>query len=572
MQKESSGPKVVRFATFELDVRAGELRKQGVRIKLQEQPLRILEMLLAHPGQLITREELRNRLWPSDSFVDFDHSLNKAVNKLREALDDSAENPRFVETIPRRGYRLMETPKTPKHVESLAVLPLQNLSRDPDQEYFAEGMTEALITSLAKIGTLRVISRTTAMRYRQTDKSLPQIARELNVDAVVEGTVQRSGERVCISAQLVLASTDTHLWADSYERDLRDILALQSDIARAVAKEIQVNLTPREQAHLAEVRPVHPEAYEAYLKGRHYWVKRSREGFVKAVEYFQQSIAKDPGYAAAYAGLADAASIMGLWGLVSPAQGCGRAKVLAMQAVERDDGLAEAHTSLAWAIAHYDYDFPTAERGFERAIELNPRYATAHLWFGMTLATMGRYEEAYTELQRAVRLDPDWSNTHFGLEFVYWAGRRYDQAIERGKTALELDPQSVQARVFLGMSYVASSKYELAIPTLREAVELSHRTPVAVACLAEAYAAAGFTDEALEVLRELLKPMYVTSYFVARVYAALGKDDEALRSLETAYRERAEWLVLLPVDARLDNLRADGRFQNLLRSMNFPEI
>src|SRR5215813_4206024 len=573
MQSATSSSQILRFGTFELDVRAGELRKQGVRLKLQEQPLRILEMLLARPGQLVTRDELRIRLWPSDTFVDFDHGLNKAINKLREALGDSADAPRFIETVPKRGYRLIEAPTTTlKRVESLAVLPLGNLSHDPEQEYFAEGMTEALITSLAKIGTLRVISRTTAMRYKQTDKSLPEIARELNVDAVVEGTVQRSGERVCISVQLILAATDTHLWAESYERALRDILALQSEIARAVAREIQVKLTPQEQAHLAEVHPVHPEAYEAYLKGRYYWIKRSRDGFVKAVEYFQQSITKDSTYAAAYAGLADAASVMGLWGLVSPAEGCGRAKALALQALERDGGLAEAHTSLAWANAHYEFDFPAAERGFERSIELNPRYATAHLWFGMTLSLMGRYEEAYTESQRAIRLDPDWSNTHFGLEFVHWAGRRYDQAIERGKKALELDPGSVQVRVLLGWSYVANSMYEPAIVTLREAVELSHGAPVAVASLGEAYAAAGYTDETLGLLRELLTPRHVTSYFVARIYAALDKNEEALRSLETAHRDRAEWLTMLKVDAQLDNLRPDPRFQDLLRRMNFPDV
>jgi TolB-like protein len=261
-QSESSGPQIIRFGAFELDVRVGELRKQGTKIKLQEQPLRILKMLLTRPGQLVTREELRDRLWPSDTFVDFDHSLNKAINKLREALDDSAESPRFVETIPRRGYRMISPlGKASGRIESLAVLPLEDLAHDPAQEYFADGLTEALITSLAKIGALRVISRTTAMRYKQTDKSLPQIAQELNVDAVVEGTVQRSGERVRISAQLIQASTDAHMWAESYERDLRDILVLESEVARAIATEVQAKLSPHEEAQLTRVRqPVNPEA------------------------------------------------------------------------------------------------------------------------------------------------------------------------------------------------------------------------------------------------------------------------------------------------------------------------
>src|SRR5215813_7888130 len=255
MNNESSGPKVIRFGTFELDVRGGELRKRGARIRLQEQPLRILEMLLARPGQLVTRDELRNRLWPSHTFVDFDHGLNKAINKLREALDDSAESPRFVETIPRRGYRMIsEAGKASGRIESLAVLPLANLSDDPAQEYFADGLTEALITSLGHISALRVTSRITAMTYKGAHKSVPEISRELGVDGVVEGTVLRSEGRVRISAQLISARDDTLLWAESYERNARDILQLQADVARAIAAEIQAKLTPGEAAQLARAR------------------------------------------------------------------------------------------------------------------------------------------------------------------------------------------------------------------------------------------------------------------------------------------------------------------------------
>jgi len=562
----------MRFGPFEVDFRTGELRKQGVKIKLQEQPLQILAMLLEHPGLVVTREELHARLWPADTFVDFDHGLNKAMNKLREALGDSADTPRFIETLARRGYRLIVSPATsPGRIESLAVLPLENLSRDPEQEYFAEGMTEALITTLAKIGALRVVSRTSVMHYKGVHRPLPEIAQELKVDGIVEGTVLRSGDRVRISTQLVDARTDSHLWAENYDRDLRDVLALQSEVAQAIAREVQVKLTPQEQAQFAHAHAVVPEAYEAYLKGRHHWSKRSREGFGKAVEYFQHAIAKDSAYAAAYTGLADVVSIMALWGLIPPENGCGRTKSLALQALELDGSLAEAHTSMAWATAHYDYDFLAAERGFERSLELNPRYATGHLWFGMTLAVMGRYEEAYTELQRAIRLDPDWSNTHFGLEFVYWAGRRYDRAIETCEKALELDPNSVQARVWFGISCVANSMYDPAIDALTRAVELSQSTPVAVACLGEAYAAAGQPDEAHKILQDLLKQPHVTAYFASRIYAALGKNDEALRWLETAYDTRGEWLVLAKVDARLDDLRSDARFQDLLRRMNFPD-
>jgi TolB-like protein/Flp pilus assembly protein TadD len=452
------------------------------------------------------------------------------------------------------------------------VLPLENLSRDPEQEYFAEGMTEALITSLAKIGALRVVSRTTVMHYKGVHRPLPRIAQELNVDGIVEGTVLRSGDRVRISTQLVHGCTDTHLWAESYDRDLRDVLALQSEVAQAIAREVRVKLTPHDQAHFVEPRRIDPDAYEAHLKGRYYWNQRSVEGFANAVRFLQQAIAKDPVYAAAHAGLADAVSIMGLWGLVPPEDGCGKAKRLARQALEMDGSLAEAHASLAWATAHYDYDFVGAERGFERSMELNPRYATAHLWFGMILALMTRYEEAYTELMRAIRLEPDWSNTHFGLAFVYWSGRRYNQAIERCKRALELDPSSVQARFLLGISCVANSMYEPAIVALREAVELSRNAPVPAASLAEAYVLGGHRDEARKILKELLRSPHVSSYFVARIYAALDEKDEAFCWLENAYREHAEWLLMLKVDARLDNLRPDPRYQELLHRMNFPRV
>ena len=573
-QNLPSSSQTVRFGVFELDLRAGELRKQGIKIKLQEQPFQILAMLLEHPGQVVTREELRSRLWPADTFVDFDHSLNKAINKLREALGDSAESPRFIETLAKRGYRFVrDLQGSPGQIRSLLVLPLENLSRDPEQEYFADGLTEELITKLARISALRVLSRTTAMHYKGVRKPLPEIARELNVDAVVEGTVQRSGERLRISAQLLHAPTDTHLWAESYDRDLRDVLALQSEVAQAIAREVQVKLTPQEQAHFAQVHPVDPEAYEAYLKGRYHWNRRSREGFGKAREYFQQAIAKDPTYAIAYAGLADCLSSLSLWSLVPPDEGCGKAMRLALQALEMDPSLAEAHASLAWATLWYEYDFLAAEREFERSIELNPRYATAHHWFGWFLGMMGRYEEGYTELKRAIRLDPHSSVIHFGLGWVYWCARRYDQAIEQYERALELDLNSAQAHWGLGFAYLYKSLYEPAIAAARKAVELSRGAPIAVAPLGEAYAAAGYRDEAQKILgqlQELSKQRYVTPYMIGRIYAALGKKDEALHWLETAYEEREPWMASLKVEPRFDDLRSDPRFQDLLRRMNFP--
>ena len=574
---ESAHPSrgAVRFGVFEVDLGARELRKQGVRIKLQEQPFHLLQMLLEHPSEVVTREELQKRIWPVDTFVDFDQGLNNAIKRLREALCDSADSPRYVETVPRHGYRFigMTGTSTPGRIRSLAVLPLENLSHDPQQEYFAEGLTEALITTLAKIGELRVVSRTSAMLYKGVRKSLREIARELEVDTIVEGTVLRAGHRVRITAQLIDPMKETHLWAESYERDLRNVLALQSEVAQAIAREIKVKLTPQERAQLAKVQqPVEPEAYEAYLKGRYYWNRRNPEGLKRAVQYFEQAIEMDPTYAVGYAGLADGLSILALWSLVGPEEGCGKAKRLALRALEIDGSLAEAYASLAWATTLYDYNFSAAEREFERSIELDPRYATAREWFGLYLSLMGRYEEAYTEVKRAIRLDPCSSVMRWALGFVYWRAHRYDQAIEEHDKALELDPNFTQSHWGSGVAHLDKGAHEPAIAALRKARELSQGAPIIVGYLGAAYAASGQRDEAQQVLDELQGPSkrYVSPYLLGRICAALGQRDEALRWLETAYLKRAEWMALLRTEAGLDNLRADARFQHLMRRMNFP--
>jgi len=563
----------IRFAAFELDSRASELRKHGAKIKLQDQPFQILQILLQRPGEIVTREELQQKIWPSDTFVDFDHGINNAIKRLREALGDSAETPRFVETLARRGYRFVgKIERDEPRMRSLAVLPLENLSHDPQQEYFAEGLTEALITTLAKIGELRVISRTSAMLYKGVRKPLREIARELEVDAIVEGTVLRAGQRIRITAQLIDATNETHLWAESYERHLRDVLHLQAEVAEAIAKQVRVKLTPQERAHLAQTQPVNPEAYEAYLKGRYHWLRRSSEELPKAVQYFERAIEMDPTYAAAYAGLADSLSGLGVY-FVAPDQGCGKAKRLALQALEMDPGLAEAHCSFAWATAWYDYDFYAAEREFERSIELNPRYATAHLWFGFCLGAMGRYEESYAEFKRAIRLDPHNTYTYATFGFVCYLTRRYDEAIDHFRKSLELDPGIGQAYCGLGWAYTYKSMNDAAIEAVSKALELSPRASLFLGFLGEVHAAAGHQDEAQKILvrlQELSKTQYVSPHFVGRIYLTLGKKEEALTWLETAYRERAALMVLLKTDPRFDELRPDPRFQGLMRRMNFP--
>ena len=561
----------VRFGSFEADINAVELRKQGVRVKLQEQPFQVLQFLLEHPDEVVSREELRRQIWPANTFVDFEQGLNNAIKRLREALGDSPENPQFIETIPRRGYRFIAKLNQPaKCVRTLAVLPLENLSRDPEQEYFAEGLTEALINTLVKIGELQVVSRTSVMQYKGVHRPLRDIAQELHVEGIIEGTVLKAGERVRISIQLVDARADTHLWAEHYDRDLRDILALHSEVAQSVAREIQVKLTPVDEARIAKGRPVNPEAYDAYLKGRYYWNRRPAE-LGRAIQYFEQAMFKDPGYTAADVGLADCLNSLTGLGIVPVNHGSDRAKELAQKAFEIDNSSAEACTALAYATL-YEYDFATAEREFERAIQLNPLYGFAHQMFGCYLGWMGRYEESYTELQRALRLEPLSSIFNAFLGVIYLYVRRFDQAIEQCQKALELDPNSATAWGFLEWAQSCKLLHEDAIASLRKTC---HIWPGAspIAWLGEAYAAAGYRDEAHKVLRqleELSTQQYVTPYGRARVYAALSETDETFKWLETAYQQRANWMVLLKVDPCFDNLRSDPRFQDLMRRMNFP--
>jgi TolB-like protein/Tfp pilus assembly protein PilF len=573
MQNASSSSQIIRFSTFELDVHAGELRKQGVKIKLQEQPFQILAMLLEHPGQLVTREELRGRLWPSDTFVDFDHGLNKAINKLREALGDSAENPRLIETLAKRGYRfLAEQTAQTDAIRSLLVLPLENLSSDPEQEYFADGLTEALITILAKISALRVISRTTAMSYKGTRKPLPDIARELNVEGIVEGTVLRSEGRVRISAQLLHAPSDTHLWAETFDRDLRDILALQAEVSRAIAAEIKTKLSPQEQGQLKQSRPVVPEAYEAYLMGRHYWNKRTPEGLRKGAEYFQQSIEKDPTYAAAYAGLADMAASAGFWGFLPPAQASLKAQAAARKSLAIEEN-GEAHSALGWAIFLHDYDYPASTREFQRAIALYPGFAPAYQWYGHCLICSGRLQEGLELNRQALRLDPLSLIAHVCYAGGVWFAREWDRCIDDCRRALEIDPNYMGLHWMQANALQSKGDHEQAIRARQRALEVAPEAVICLAELANSYAAAGIRSEALkllEQLHELRGQKYVMAYWMAGIYCSLKDKEEAFQWLDRALEERSSQLAYVNVDPRFDSLRPDPRFHDLLRRMK-PE-
>jgi len=454
-------------------------------------------------------------------------------------------------------------------IESLAVLPLENFSRDPDQEYFADGMTEALITDLSKVSSLRVISRTSVMQYKGAKKPLPQIARELQVDAVVEGSVERSGNRVRISAQLIHAATDSHIWADSYERELRDVLGLQSEVAQAIASEVKAKVTPEERMRLASTRAVNPEAYEAYLRGRFYQNKRTESGLRKAVECFQEAIQKDANYALAYAGLADSYTLLGqlLYAVLPPSEAMPKSKAAALRALQMDDTLSEAHTSLAYIELIYDWDWVKAQEDFKRAIELNPSYAQAHHWYALYLAAMGRQHESIAEMKRAQELDPLSSIVNTSVGWVLYYSRRYDEAIGQYRKVLALDPDFFVAHWELGLAYEQKGKYEEARSEFERARMLSPSNPVILASLGHAYAASGRRSQALEILNKLMKlskQKFVSPYAIGELNAGLGANDQAFKWLEGAYGQRDTWLIFLKVDPGLDPIRSDARFQPLL--------
>ena len=578
MNSFDSSRRVLKFGVFEADLAAGELRKNGAKLRLQDQPFHVLALLLENPGQVVSREELRRKLWPADTFVDFDNGLNTAINKIREALGDSAENPKFVETLPRRGYRFLQTleQKAEKSIDTIVVLPLENLSHDPEQEYFAEGMTEALITTLAKIGALRVVSRTTAMHYKGVHRPLREIASELQVGGVVEGTVLRSGDRVRISAQLIDARVDIHIWAESYDRELRDVLALQSEVAQSIAREIQVKLTPRERARIATSRTVDPEAYEAYLKGRYHWNRRRGESLEIAARYFQQAVEKDPSYAAGYAGLADCANSAGWWCLVSPEEGCNRAKIAARKALELDDSLSDAHVSLGFGLLYYDYDFVGAEKELHRAMELDPANSTAVFYHAVCLVGMCSFEEASAEILRAARLDPLSRIIATVAGMILYLAHRFEQGIEMCRRVRELDPNFPNARWAVAVNLAQIGKHEEAIAEMEDVVHITKRAPLHLFMLGHCYATAGRRNEALRIveeLQDLSRQRYITPYWPAVIYAGLNEKDKAMVGLEAAYRGRCPWVIHTKGYAGvrfLENLRSDPRFEDLIRRMNYP--
>jgi TolB-like protein/DNA-binding winged helix-turn-helix (wHTH) protein/tetratricopeptide (TPR) repeat protein len=631
MEQAPSKFRVLRFGVFEVDLDRGELRKSGMLLKLVGQPFQVLQLLLERPHEVVARDELRRRLWPDDTFVDYDLALKRIINRLREVLGDSAENPRFIETIPRRGYRfiaavnengvatpsLEDRPEAGKTVEarwsrsslriitalslgvaalllavfgprdlwqrllgkntvpqirSLAVLPLQNLSPDPAQEYFSDGMTDALITDLAQISSVKVISRTSSMQYRQTKKSLPEIASELNVDGIIEGTVQRSGDRVRITAQLIHGPSDKHLWANSYERDTRDIFALERDLTEEIARQIQARLTAPKQAPLPQPRAVDPKVLEAYVQGNYHLHGRGHGGGDeeqrKAQAYFQEAIDADPNFAPAYIGLADAHDVL--------SEPSSDDSVLMRRAAEKAVALAptssDAWTALGGAKGE-DWDWKGAEQDFRRALALNPNNAQAHDYLGGLLDIMGHLDEGWKESQLAQELDPNQDHL---ADALYQRGR-YDPAIEIRQRISLRDPGDGYNHYALAMNYAQKGMYKQFAEQLETAFTL-YGLPENASRLKRAYAKSG-SQGALQQWAKDLEHLGATKqlYFpgvLAQLYATLGEKDRAFYWLEE-YRQHhdlatADPTIYFKTDPWFAPIRSDPRFSDFLRRVGLP--
>jgi TolB-like protein/DNA-binding winged helix-turn-helix (wHTH) protein len=609
-------PRLYRFGDFTLDAHTGELSAGGSRMPLREQPLQLLLALLEQPGELVPRERLVGRLWAPGTFVDFDRGLNKAVNHLREALGDSAEHPAFIETLPRKGYRFVaqvacEEPKpvapgtatqpsvslrtlwrrplwvisgavalllaaglatniggvrsrildrlhpNTTRISSLAVIPLESLSGDQEQEYFAEGLTDQLITNLAQMGSTRVTSRASILRYKGTKKTIQEIGHELNVDAIVEGTVTRSGNRVRITAQLIQVSTDMHLWAEAYQQNVSETLDLQGKVATDIAHKIDIMVRPLESG-----RAVNPQAYGLYLKGRYYFYQYSRSGWQQAIDHFRQAIDADPRFAPAYSGLADTYLVAGAYGVFTPQEALTQGKAAAQKALQLDDNLASAHYALATAYTWYDWDWAQAEKEFQRAVALNPNDALGRNWYGGYLSLLGRHDQAVEEHERARQSEPFSLIINANLaRSLYWA-HRYDEAIVQARKTLDLDPSFGVALFWLEGSLRHKELFKEAV-ALRQAIH-----PDQAAALERKFRKDGFQS----LLRENAEAFKKDGALVeaARCYAQLRQKEEAIALLQACFERRCSSMVTLKTEPDFDGLHDDVRFQGLVRKVGLP--
>ncbi len=616
MPVSAPSPARVYFGRFELDLSSGELHNNGRKTSLPPKSFEILRTLAEHPGEVVTRDELRTKLWSANTYVEFDDGLNHAVQKLRQVLGDSAERPQFIETLPRHGYRFIapvdaaHRPKPVKQaprgrrfvimaavlvalaavlivvnmwswrarllggrgeppIRSLAVLPLSNLSGDPQQDYFADGMTDALITDLAKLHEVKVISRTSVMQFKDVRKPLPEVARALGVDGILEGSVQRSGTRVRITVQLIRGPSDTHLWAESYERNTHDVLTLQGEIAQAVAREIKVALTPEESTHLTRARPVNPEAYELYLKGQYHYYKWNPEDFQKAVDYFQKAIAADPHWAPPYAALANTYGWLWIAGALPPQEALPRFNAALQTAQEIDNTLPEVHYTLAASAYYYRWDWEEADREFRQALALDPSLVEARFEYAWFLSSMGRLPEAIAEGQRAVERDPLSVSANLALGSIYSVARQDEKAIAQLQRTTTIEPNDSRTYEFLCGVYEQKGMFEDAIREYGKAMKLWGAGPDELAELERAYRQSGASGYWKWKLAEAKRRQ--VPYEIAAVYAQLGDAHRATAWLVKAYEGHAWQMVQLKTFPVWDPVRSDRRFQELLRRMNFQE-
>jgi TolB-like protein/DNA-binding winged helix-turn-helix (wHTH) protein/Tfp pilus assembly protein PilF len=598
----------IRFGSFEVNPRTGELRKQGLHIKLHEKPLQVLLALLEHPGEVVTRKELQERLWSGDTFVEFENGLNNAISRLREALGDTSGSPRFIETVPRHGYRFLPevsqslpAPRaatsrpwlftfgivlgvclaigavfrlTPTHkqvIRSLAVLPFRNLGTGTADDYFAGGMTDAVTTELAKLGVSKVISETSVVQFKDSKKSVPDIAHMLDVDAIVEGAVLREGNKVRITVQLIGADTDRHLWADSYERQMTDILALQDEVALGVARAIKLELSPGAAGRPASPKPVNTEAYEAYLKGSYFAQKRD-ESFLRAKDYFQQAIQLDPGYAPAYAGLSD---FYALSDALPPAEALPKAREYAQKALRLDPDLPASHVSLAYVYFYDDWNWPAADQEFRRAIALAPGLARSHRWYAVYLAAVGRAAEAMTEAQRAADLDPLSVSAHDAAAIAAACSGQYDRSVQEGRIILDLDPNDARAYLDLAVGHIQKGMYQEALQDAEKGLALSRHDPFFLSIAAFVHGRLGQMEQAgklVEEMRAASKKSFVAPFLFATAFVGMGKEKEAMEALEEGYKAHDVYLVGLNSTPWFGPLRSNPRFQSLVSRMHFPPV
>ena len=580
---------LIGFGPFEVDTRSGELRRGGVKIRLQDQPFQILVVLLEHAGEVVIREDLIGRLWADNTFVDFDRGLNKAINRLREALGDSADKPRFIETLPQRGYRFLgqvtavprgassrneeHGPMLPTHalrIDSLAVLPLDNLSGDPSQEYFSDGMTDELIGAVSRIKLLRVISRTSVMRYKGVGKSLAEIARELRVDAVVEGSVMRSGERVRIITQLIYVPEDKHLWSGRYERELSDILQLQAEIAQEIASQIQKVVDPKLLFSGWPIQ-INPQAYELALRANYLYEKFTPMDLARSADLYRQAIAIDPDYAQAHANLSQSYFYQGLFGLGPCTDLFPKAKASALKALDLDGNVAAAQNALAAIHVLYDWDWANAESVCRHGVKLRPGDAAARQHLADYMSIQSRHDEAIAESRKALESNPisRVSLGHLGL--LLYRARRYDESIAQCQKTLDIDPHYCNAMWFMALAQEQKCLLSLSIANLEQSVSLCGG-PLFLALLSRAYALFGERAKALEVLERvkiLSHQRYVSPFDFAVIQIGLGDLTSAFEHLEEAYRQRVFRLIELTMPM-FDNLRPDPRWKSLVQRIGLP--